>query len=571
MKTKTAGEKVGKWAGAILWLLLFTLAPLLTCSPASALTVTGVVQTAQSAQRTNVLLTFTPLNGPVQSLPGVFTTSESVYTRSGTNAAWSISLAAGWYGMKVGTNPKDVAVLAVTNGSGTVGYSLLSTNLPLYVYNVAPWDLASGSSYLPGSNVSFTTNGDGTITISATLTGGAATLGDITNVFASLSGASFSNFVGLARFNGYSNALVSIAYASDAATSNQLTALSYTIGSAATNYTLTTSNALLTLALAANTATSNQLTTLAYSIGANSTNFALAIGTALTNLANSKQFGSLLLSNAVASGRIVTNGFVAGSNVTLSTNAGGDITITATLSGGAATLGDITNVFANLSGPGQSNFISSVRLAGSNYVNQTAADATFQASTNYANAIGTAATNKANAIGSAATNAIISQGAANTNHATSILQSATNNALALRTIAPIGTNAGAPFFLVTNANGQIVGFANTNAFPTSAGSSFAPTVMALATTNIVFSTATNAVFTITLKSNTTFSASGYASGAQAALFITGDTVTRTVSFPGWTWLEGNLSSVTSNKVYRVDLLSLGTTATNVSAVYGGQQ
>ena len=169
-----------------------------------ALTVTGVVQTAQSAQRTNVLMTFTPLSGPSQSQPGVFTTSESVYTRSSTNAAWSIALKAGWYGMKVGSNPRDVAVLAVTNGSATVAYTDISTNLPLYVYPVAPWNLSSGSStdYLPGSNVSFTTNVDGSITISATLTGGAASLRDITNVFANLSGPTQSNFISSVRLAG---------------------------------------------------------------------------------------------------------------------------------------------------------------------------------------------------------------------------------------------------------------------------------------------------------------------------------------------------------------------------------
>ena len=412
-----------------------------------ALTVTGVVQTAQSAQRTNVLMTFTPLSGPSQSQPGVFTTSESVYTRSSTNAAWSIALKAGWYGMKVGSNPRDVAVLAVTNGSATVAYTDISTNLPLYVYPVAPWNLSSGpsSTYQPGSNVSFTTNVDGSITISATLTGGAASLGDITNVFASLSGGSFSNFIGLARFNTYSNALVSIALASDAATSNALTDLSYTIGTAATNYSLTTSNYLLTLALAANTATSNSLQTLAYSIGANSTNYALAIGLAATNRANQNQFGSLLLSNAVASGRINTNGWVAGSNVTLSTNAGGDITITATLSGGAATLGDITNVFANLSGPSQSNFVS-----------RTEAAATFQSSTNYANAIGSAGTNKANAIGGAATNAVIAQGAGNTNHAESILQSSTNyaNTVASNRVAVVAGNGGVTVSSAANGTRQ---------------------------------------------------------------------------------------------------------------------
>lgn len=102
------------------------------------------------------------------------------------------------------------------------------------------------------------------------------------------------------------------------------------------------------------------------------------------------------------------------------------------------------------------------------------------------------------------------------------------------------------------------------------GSSYVPVVMALASTNIVFSS-TNALLTYTLAGNTVFTASGYAAGAQVSLFITGDAAaTRTVSFPGWTWLEGNPTSIVSNKVYRIDITSLSTTATNSIASYGGQ-
>lgn len=198
-----------------------------------ALTVTGVVQTAQSAQRTNVLLSFTPLEGPTQWSPGVFTTSESVYTRSGTNAAWSISLSPGWYAMRVGSIPRDVAVLAVTNGSGTVAYTQISTNLPLYVYPVAPWDIGGGS-------------------------GGVTDHGDLTGLSDDDHPQYYNTVRGDARWITWT-------------TTNTFMQWIGTLGENTTNFSL--------------------------GIGLAATNKANAIGLATTNLANSKQHGSANLTN----------------------------------------------------------------------------------------------------------------------------------------------------------------------------------------------------------------------------------------------------------------------------------
>jgi hypothetical protein len=138
---------------------------------------------------------------------------------------------------------------------------------------------------------------------------------------------------------------------------------------------------------------------------------------------------------------------------------------------------------------------------------------------------------------------------------------------------PNGTkvvSAGVTSVTMTQTNGQSSAGITGTALTILNQTPYQPTVMALASTNIVFSS-TNALFTYTLTGNTVFTASGYAAGAQVSLFITGDAAaTRTVSFPGWTWLEGNPVSIVSNKVYRIDITSLSTTATNAAASYGGQ-
>lgn len=133
------------------------------------------------------------------------------------------------------------------------------------------------------------------------------------------------------------------------------------------------------------------------------------------------------------------------------------------------------------------------------------------------------------------------------------------------------TNA-APSIMVTR--NPSTGALEDSAVPSGGGASYAPIVNALGSSNIVFSAATNALFTFTLTSNTVFTASNYAAGAQVSLFISGDmakAATRTITFPGFTWLEGVPASVLSNKLMRVDLTSLSTTATNTIAVYGSQQ
>lgn len=97
--------------------------------------------------------------------------------------------------------------------------------------------------------------------------------------------------------------------------------------------------------------------------------------------------------------------------------------------------------------------------------------------------------------------------------------------------------------------------------------SYAPVVIPTTETNMVFSTATNAWFTYSLTNNTTFTVSSLAVGAQATLYLTADGSTRTLSFPGFTWLEGVPASIAAGKRMRIHMFSFGTTATNVSAVY----
>jgi hypothetical protein len=136
----------------------------------------------------------------------------------------------------------------------------------------------------------------------------------------------------------------------------------------------------------------------------------------------------------------------------------------------------------------------------------------------------------------------------------------------VETAAPAGVTS----VTLTQTNGQSSAGITGTALTILNQTPYQPTVMALASTNIVFSN-TNAIFTYTLTGNTVFTASGYAAGAQVSLVITGDAAaTRTVSFPGWTWLEGNPVSIVANKVYRIDITSLSTTATNAAASYGGQ-
>jgi hypothetical protein len=128
--------------------------------------------------------------------------------------------------------------------------------------------------------------------------------------------------------------------------------LSYAVGTASTNYTL---------------AASNNLSALAYTIGANGTNYTdvkssnnvmvvVGTGPGTITTAGSSGIQTYTINFPATNGYVdqtITNGLATTAYVNAATN---------------ATVILATNIFANLSGPSQSNFISSVRLAGSNYV-----------------------------------------------------------------------------------------------------------------------------------------------------------------------------------------------------------
>lgn len=73
--------------------------------------------------------------------------------------------------------------------------------------------------------------------------------------------------------------------------------------------------------------------------------------------------------------------------------------------------------------------------------------------------------------------------------------------------------------------------------------------------------------TIQLTGNTTFTGSGYAQGRKYILIVTGDSSTRTLSWPGWTWMGTAPTSLDSGKVLTVELLCSGSAAANVIARY----
>jgi lysophospholipase L1-like esterase len=305
-------------------------------------------------------------------------------------------------------------------------------------------------------------------------------------------------------------------------------------------------------------------------------NLSYAIGTASTNYTDKRQGGSIILTNLAATGAL-TNGLIAGSNMTLTTNGANQVVFTSsggaastnltTLASGSATLGSlsVTGAITSLGAMKITNSLgiygssATIRIADQFAATQTwdvyAASSTFRIYDNL-------------------TNQNIFIGRYGTNYFAGNLRASggvwATNVTASSTVTLLGnaTNSSPSIMLTRNAS---TGAIEDSAVPSGGGSSYSPVVTAMANTNIVFSS-TNALLTFTLTSNTVFTASGYAAGAQVSLFITGDTnATRTISFPGWTWLEGNLTSATSNKVYRVDITSLGTTATNCIAVYGGQQ
>lgn len=76
--------------------------------------------------------------------------------------------------------------------------------------------------------------------------------------------------------------------------------------------------------------------------------------------------------------------------------------------------------------------------------------------------------------------------------------------------------------------------------------------------------------TLALTGNTVFTASGYAQGYCISLFLTGDSSSRTLSFPSWTWLEGAPASLDASKKMRIDLVCTGSAAGDVFATYAVQ-
>ena len=74
----------------------------------------------------------------------------------------------------------------------------------------------------------------------------------------------------------------------------------------------------------------------------------------------------------------------------------------------------------------------------------------------------------------------------------------------------------------------------------------------------------------TMTGNSTPTASGYAARRKVQIFITGDTSTRTFTWPAWTWMGGSPASSTANKKMRIALECRGATAASVFATYAEQ-
>jgi hypothetical protein len=140
--------------------------------------------------------------------------------------------------------------------------------------------------------------------------------------------AAFSNLVSEAS-------ITNIAATLDTAVSNSLRSFTLTVGLANTNNTTAVSNSLRSLSLALAASGSNNVTALSNSL------YAL-IGTGDSGLTNANSTFTPLIST----GAVKT--ISAGSNVTITDN-GSNVVIAASLSGGAASLGDVTNTVNALS------------------------------------------------------------------------------------------------------------------------------------------------------------------------------------------------------------------------------
>jgi len=75
------------------------------------------------------------------------------------------------------------------------------------------------------------------------------------------------------------------------------------------------------------------------------------------------------------------------------------------------------------------------------------------------------------------------------------------------------------------------------------------------------------VRTLQVSGNTTFTSSGYAQGRRYTVYLTGDSSTRTLAWPGWTWLGTAPASIESGKVLKVDLTCAGAAVSSVMATF----
>ena len=264
--------------------------------------------------------------------------------------------------------------LTATNGlasSSTLdAFSLANSNLAYAIgtastnYTLAASNSLSALAYAIGANSTNYANG-ATNGLAASSTLNAFSLANSNLSYAiGLAGTNLSYAVGSAStnyangatnglaasvtLNAFSVANSNLSYAIGLAGTN----LSYAVGSASTNYTL---------------AASNILSALAYTIGANGTNYTdvkssnnvrvvVGTGPGTITTAGSSGIQTYTINFPATNGYVdqtITNGLATTAYVDAATN---------------ATVILATNIFANLSGPSQSNFISSVRLAGSNYV-----------------------------------------------------------------------------------------------------------------------------------------------------------------------------------------------------------
>lgn len=103
---------------------------------------------------------------------------------------------------------------------------------------------------------------------------------------------------------------------------------------------------------------------------------------------------------------------------------------------------------------------------------------------------------------------------------------------------------------------------------TAMGDNYTPVWSTLSGTSPALTlTGTPQVRTLQVTGNTTITASGYAQGRRYTLYLTGDSVTRNLTWPGWTWLGTAPASIASGKVLKVDLVCAGTSQANAMATY----